>query len=256
MGQKDLARRNDMPFKTITVEVKEDRIGFVTLNRPERKNAISVEMRKALSDLLRGWKDDPGIGVVIFTGSGDTFTAGFDLSEFKNPALLAEIFETSARYHRDLWYFPKPTIAAINGPALAGGFDFVKLCDVRICSPKAIFGHPEVKFGIPPLFTPLRWIVGEGSARDLCFTGRRIDGAEAHRIGLVSELVPEERLLEKAMEFARVMLEAPVAALRQGKEFMVNCQGRDFESSFSVEHDVVFQEFLLKKSSEALSKKG
>jgi len=245
-----------MPFKTITAEVKEGRIGFVTLNRPDRKNAISVEMRKALSDLFRGWKDDPGIGVVIFTGAGDTFSAGFDLSEFKNPALLAEIFETSARYHRDLWYFPKPTIAAINGPALAGGFDFVKLCDLRICSPKALFGHPEIKFGIPPLITPLRWIVGEGMARDLCFTGRRIDGAEAHRIGFVSEVVPGDRLVERAMEIARLMLEAPVAALRQGKEFMLNCQGRDFESSFSVEHDVVFQEFLLKKATEALGKKG
>jgi hypothetical protein len=72
----------------------------------------------------------------------------------------------------------------------------------------------------------------------------------------VSELVPEDRLLERAMEFARLMLEAPVAALRQGKEFMVNCQGRDFESSFSVEHDVVFQEFLLKRAAEALVKKG
>lgn len=244
-----------MAFKTITAEVREDRIGFVTLNRPERKNAISVEMRKALSDLLRGWRDDPRIGVVIFTGAGDTFSAGFDLSEFKNPALLAEIFDTSARYHRDLWYFPKPTIAAVNGPALAGGFDFVKLCDLRICSSRAVFGHPEVKFGIPPLFTPLRWIVGEGMARDLCFTGRRIDGAEAHRIGLVSEVVPDDRLVERAMDFARLMLEAPAAALRQGKEFMVNCQGRDFESSFSVEHDVVFQEFLLKRAAEALGKK-
>ena len=235
-----------MPFKTITAEIKEDRIGFVTLNRPERRNAISVEMRKALSDLLRDWKEDPGIGVVIFTGAGDTFSAGFDLSEFKNPSLLPEIFETSARYHRDLWYFPKPTIAAINGPALAGGFDFVKLCDLRICSPRALFGHPEIKFGIPPLITPLRWIVGEGMARDLCFTGKRIDANEAYRIGLVSEVVGEDRLLPRALEIAKTMLEAPAAALRQGKEFMVNCQGRDFESSFSVEHDVVFREFLLK----------
>jgi len=244
-----------MAYRTIIAEIKEGGVGLLTLNRPDRKNAISVEMRKAISDLLRGWKDDPGIGVVIFTGAGDTFSAGFDLSEFKKPALLAEIFETSARYHRDLWYFPKPTIAAINGPALAGGFDFVKLCDLRICSPKALFGHPEIKFGIPPLITPLRWIVGEGMARDLCLTGRWIDGAEAHRIGLVSEVVPGDRLVERAMEIARVMLEAPAAALRQGKEFMVNCQGRDFESSFSVEHDVVFQEFLLKKASEALGKK-
>jgi len=244
-----------MPYRTITAEVKEGRIGFVTLNRPDRKNAISIEMRKALSDLLRGWREDPGIGVVIFTGAGDTFSAGFDLGEFKNPALLAEIFETSARYHRDLWYFPKPTIVAVNGPALAGGFDFVKLCDLRICSPGALFGHPEVKFGIPPLWTPLRWIVGEGMARDLCFTGRRINGAEAHRIGLVSEVVAAERLVERAMEIAGLMLEAPVAALRQGKEFMLNCQSRDFESSFSVEHDVVFQEFLLKKAAEALGKK-
>ena len=244
-----------MDYRTIRVEVKEGLVGLLTLNRPERKNAISVEMRRELSVCLKAWREDPAVGVVVITGAGDTFTAGFDLGEFKNPALLNEIFQTSARYHRDLWYFPKPTIAAVNGPALAGGFDFVKLCDLRICSPGALFGHPEIKFGIPPLITPLRWIVGEGLARDLCLTGRRMDAAEAHRIGLVSEVVPAEKLLERALAIAKTMLEAPAAALRQGKEFMVNCQGRDFESSFSVEHDVVFQEFLLKKAAEALGKK-
>jgi enoyl-CoA hydratase/carnithine racemase len=155
-------RRSTMEFRTIEAVAKQGRIGIITLNRPGKRNAISIEMRREVSSCLRDWKESETVGTVIFTGSGEAFSAGFDLGEFKHPALYNEIYKTSAQYHRDIWYFPKPTIAAVNGPALAGGFDLAKLCDLRVCSKTAVFGHPEIKFGIPPLLTPLRWIVGEG----------------------------------------------------------------------------------------------
>jgi enoyl-CoA hydratase/carnithine racemase len=221
------------------------------LNRPEKRNAISIEMRREISACLKGWQESEAVGAIIFTGSGEVFTAGFDLSEFTQPALYADIYETSARYHRDIWYFPKPTIAAVNGPALAGGFDLAKLCDLRICSKTAVFGHPEIKFGVPPLLTPLRWIVGEGMARDLCMTGRRIDATEAYRAGLVSEVVDGDKLMERACRLALTILEAPMSALHFIKTYMLDHANRGFEEAFSIEHDRAFHEFLLRKKNES-----
>jgi enoyl-CoA hydratase len=221
------------------------------LNRPEKRNAISIEMRCEISACLKGWQESEAVGAIIFTGSGEVFTAGFDLSEFTQPALYADIYETSARYHRDIWYFPKPTIAAVNGPALAGGFDLAKLCDLRICSETAVFGHPEIKFGVPPLLTPLRWIVGEGMARDLCMTGRRIDATEAYRAGLVSEVVDGDKLMERACRIALTILEAPMSALHFIKTYMLDHANRGFEEAFSIEHDRAFHEFLLRKKNES-----
>ncbi len=243
-----------MDLKTVQIVELAGGIAILTLNRPERRNAISVEMRHEIMECMRKWKESQTVGVMIITGSGDAFSAGFDLTEFSHPERFSEIFETSSRYHRDLWHFPKPVIAAINGPALAGGFDLAKLCDIRICSPKAVFGHPEIKFGIPPLVTPLRWIIGEGLARHLCLTGKRVDAIEACRIGLVSEVVEEGKLLERAVKIATEIMETPVEALKRTKGLMIECSGRDFEESFCQEHDRVFQEYLLKRASESMKK--
>ena len=171
-----------MEPRTIRLDVA-DGVATLTLHRPDRRNAISIEMRDEISATLGAWRDDPAVGAVVLTGDGAAFSAGFDLDEFRQPERFAALFASSSRYHRDVWSFPKPVVAAVNGPAMGGGFDLACLCDVRIASSRAAFGHPEIKFGAPPLFTPLRWIVGDGIARDLCLTGRRIDAAEAHRPG-------------------------------------------------------------------------
>jgi enoyl-CoA hydratase/carnithine racemase len=244
-----------MDLKTVQTVELTGGIAILTLNRPERRNAISVEMRREIIACLRKWKDSQTVGVLIITGSGEAFSAGFDLTEFRHSELFSEVFETSSQYHRDLWYFPKPTIAAVNGPALAGGFDLAKLCDIRIGSPQAVFGHPEIKFGIPPLVTPLRWIIGEGLARHLCLTGRRVDAMEACRIGLISEVVEGEKLLERAVKIATEIMETPLEALRMTKQLMIECSGRGFEESFCQEHDRVFQGYLLKKASESMKSK-
>lgn len=244
-----------MNFQTIKTEIRQTRIGIITMNRPEKRNAISIEMRREISACLKGWQESETVGAIIFTGSGEAFSAGFDLSEFTHPALYPEIYETSARYHRDIWYFPKPTIAAVNGLALAGGFDLAKLCDLRICAKGAVFGHPEIKFGVPPLLTPLRWIVGEGMARDLCMTGRRIDATEAYRAGLVSEVVDGDKLMESACRLALTILEAPMHALRFIKTNMLDHANRGFEESFCIEHDRAFQEFLQMKKAESGNEK-
>jgi hypothetical protein len=120
---------------------------------------------------------------------------------------------------------PQATIAAINGVAFGGGFDLALLCHIRIAVPNAQFAHPEIKFGAPPLFTPLQWIVGAGIARDLCLTGRRIDAAEAHRIGLVNAIADADSLLDEAISTARVMAEAPQAAVEATKRYLTSLTG-------------------------------
>ena len=225
------------------------------MNRPEKRNAISIRMRREISACLARWKDSPAVGVVVVTGAGDAFSAGFDLPEFSQPDHFDELLASSSQYHRDVWNFPKPTIAAINGVALGGGFDLATLCDVRIGAETCAFAHPEIKFGTPPLFTPLRWIVGDGRARELCLTGRKVAASEALRIGLLSEVVAKGRLLERAFEIAAAILEAPAETLAFTKAYLAGNSGQDFEESFRIEHDEAFRKFLLKKAREGLVKK-
>lgn len=235
-----------MEYQTITVE-KAGKTGVLTLNRPDARNALSILMRREISRALEEMKGGAGIEALVITGAGNGFCAGFDLKEFTQSELREEIVESSRKYHHDLWEFPKPVVAAINGAALGGGFDLATLCDIRICSGNASFAHPEIKFGGPPLFTPLRWIIGHGLARDLCLTGRKIGAEDALRMGLVSEVVAEGAAPARAIEIARVITEAPAAALAVTKSYMISNAGINFGESFALEHDEPFNKFLLNK---------
>ncbi len=240
------------PYETIHADVDGGGIAVLTLNRPARRNAISIRMRQEISHCLAEWADSGRVGAAVLTGAGPVFSAGFDLSEFRDPARFDALLDSSSRYHRDVWRFPKPVVAAVNGPAVGGGFDLATLCDIRICAPAASFAHPEVKFGAPPLVTPLRWIVGDGHARDLALTGRSIDSPEALRIGLVTRIVDAGRLVEEAVQVARGILEAPPETLRFLKETFSAAGGKDFESSFRVEHDAAFRTILLPRARKGL----
>ena len=230
--------------RDIDTEVADDGIATLTLARPERRNALSIKLRDEITDQLDNWATDPAVRAVVLTGSGSTFCAGFDLDEFAQADLAVRIRDSSRCYHLAVWEFPKPLVAAINGPAVAGGLDLSVLCDFRIASATAVFGHPEIKFGAPPLFTPLQWIVGVGIARELCLTGRRIDADEALRIGLINRISEPARVLDDALAMARTIIEAPQAALECAKRYLVSSPSATFEEAFAVEHDAVFDEFL------------
>ena len=229
----------------LSADIHPDGIAVLRLDAPERRNALSIAMRDAISDILEAWATDERVRVVVLTAKGSTFCAGFDLKEFAEPDLARTIRDSSRRYHLAVWQFPKPVIAAVNGPAFGGGFDLCLLCDMRIATPTASFAHPEIKFGAPPLFTPLQWIVGAGIARELCLTGRRVDATEAHRLGLVNTIVDQDRLEGEAMATARVMAEAPQPALEATKRYLVSNAGVTFPEAFEFEHDRVFDRFLL-----------
>lgn len=209
---------------------RDDTVATITLNRPEKRNALNTALRDEIRAALEELEADDGVSVAIITGAGPVFCAGFDTSEFASTP-PAEIFagESAVRYHHRLQHFGKPLVAAINGPAMGGGFDIAALCDVRIAAEGAAFGHPEIKFGAPALFGPLAAIIGGGLARDLCLSGRRIDALEALRIGLVSKVVAPDQLLDEAKAVARTIAEAPAATLRSMKAAILEATSWKFQ---------------------------
>ncbi len=178
------------------------------LSRPERKNALSIALRDAMSDALDGFRDDPGVRVVLVSGSGNAFSAGFDLDEFTVPELTDELWASSDRWHRTLLEFPLPLVAAVNGPAYGGGFDLAVMCDVRIAAASARFAHPEHSFS-QVVYGPLHDLVGGAVARDLALTGRRVEASEALALGLVSRVVADDELAAAARAVAGEIALAP-----------------------------------------------
>jgi enoyl-CoA hydratase/carnithine racemase len=169
----------------------------LTLNRPEKRNALSVALRDAISVALGDLAGDEQMKCVVLTGSGSVFCAGFDLTEFTraagDDAFGRELWASSDRYHDTVLRFPLPTIAAVNGPALAGGFDLAILCDLRIASSTARFAHPERTFG-DVVYGPLHDVVGGAVARELTIGGRELDAREALAVHLVGEVVAPDAL--------------------------------------------------------------
>jgi enoyl-CoA hydratase len=195
----------------IIVEGPQDGVAIITLNRPEKKNALSIALRDEISDALQALAADDALKCLIVTGAGDAFCAGFDLKEFervREPGFGEKLWASSDRYHRACLAFPLPMIAAVNGTAVAGGFDLAVMCDLRVASSAARFGHPEVTFG-DVVYGPLHDLVGGAVARDLCFTGRIIDAEEALALRVVSRVVPPAELMETARQFAGQIARAP-----------------------------------------------
>jgi enoyl-CoA hydratase len=171
----------------------------LTLNRPDKRNALSVALRDAISDALDSLANDESIKCVVFTGAGSVFCAGFDLSEFtraaEDEAFGRELWASSDRYHDTVLRYPLPTIAAINGPALAGGFDLAIMCDLRIASTTARFAHPERTFG-DVVYGPLHDLVGGAVARELTIGGREVNAEEAFAVHLVGEVLEPDALVD------------------------------------------------------------
>jgi len=198
----------------------------VTLNRPDKRNAISYEL---IEDLLAALDEvsKSSAQVLIFTGVGKAFCSGMDLESLKalagrSPEQNLTDSQTMAHLFRSLYDFSKPTIAAVNGAAIAGGCGLATLCDFTLAVPEARFGYTEVRIGFVPAIvsTFLLRQVGEKQARDLLLTGRIIGADEAHRIGLINEIVSAEKLMERARELAAQLMENSPASLASTKRLL------------------------------------
>jgi methylglutaconyl-CoA hydratase len=203
-----------------------DAVATITLNRPEKRNAISAEM---IAELLASFDEvetSPAQALII-TGSGKAFCSGMDLDALKalatqSPQQHLEDARTLARLCRRLWSFPKPTIAAVNGHAIAGGCGIATLCDLTIAVPEAKFGYPEVRIGFLPAVVSIFLVrqIGEKQARDLLLTGKTIDAAEALRLGLITQIAPPEELMKAAHDLAATLLASSPTSLRVTKKLL------------------------------------
>ncbi len=195
-----------------------DGVARITLNRPGKRNALSVALRDEVSDALDTLGAHEAVKTVVITGAGEVFSAGFDLKEFQVPDIgfQERLWESSDRFHRTVLHFPLPLVAAVNGPALAGGFDLAVMCDIRVAATTARFAHPEITFG-DVVYGPLRDLVGGAVARELCFTGRAVDAEEAHRLHLVARVVPSADLEAAVAEVTAQITQAPREVLLRTK---------------------------------------
>jgi enoyl-CoA hydratase/carnithine racemase len=227
------------------IAAKEDSIAILQLNRIASANALSTEFRKEIIEELEILEKDDAIKVVIITGTGKFFCAGFDLNEFLtvDSADAPDLIKSADALFGKINFYKKPTIAAINGPALAGGMDLAAVCDIRIASEKAIFGGPEIKF-VPALYGTYARIVGEGRARELVLTGKIITAKEALEIGLINKITTPETLLEEAKKMAKMIAEAPLYVLQVERRVIQEVQGKNLTDSVDMENKV-FHEIML-----------
>jgi enoyl-CoA hydratase len=199
-----------MSYANLTYDVA-DRIATITVNRPDKLNALNDATIAELGLAIDAAVADHAVGAVILTGAGRAFVAGADISELasQTPLIAQRRARAGQAVFRRFETSPKPTIAAVNGFALGGGCELAMSCHVRIASEKAKFGQPEAKLGIVPGFggsQRLPQLVGRGAALKLLLTGDMIDAVEAHRLGLADEVVPVDALTERTRALATTML--------------------------------------------------
>jgi enoyl-CoA hydratase/carnithine racemase len=234
--------------RLVSVEL-DGTVGRLRLHRPAKRNALTAQMRQDLTIFLGQLASDDRVKVVTLMGDGGYFCSGYDRHELHAAApgeLRSAITADSAALHRAVAHFPKPLIAGIDGYALGAGFDIAMMCDIRIATERAQFGHVEVPEGGIALYTPMLRAVGATWARELCLTGRRIDSATANRIGVVSEVVSPEDLAEAVDREAQLVSQAALRTLMytkslfstrdQTEEWLIREHDEAFNSGFLIGH--------------------
>jgi methylglutaconyl-CoA hydratase len=224
-------------YTTLLLELNGD-IAHLTLNRPDKRNAISTVMIAELQSALDAI-ERTHTRVVILTGAGKAFCAGMDLDMLaaiakQTPSENQEDSRRIAKLLRRIWSFPRPMIAAVNGAAYAGGCGIATLCDFTLASTESRFGYTEVKIGFIPAIVSvfLTRQVGQKRSRDLLLTGRIITPAEAKEFGLVTEVVPADRLTERAHELAGEIISASPGSVTRAKHLLISSEAA------GVDHDL------------------
>lgn len=228
-----------MSYKTLQFDV-DGELATITLSRPDRRNAISPEMIEDIFGVLDEAERSEA-RVVILTGAGKAFCAGMDLEALRTLAAqtqeqhVIDAEHMGKMFHR-VYSFPKPLIAAVNGPAIAGGTGLATLCDFTLAVPEAKFGYTEVRIGFLPAVVSVFLLrqVGEKATRELLLTGRIFDAVEAQRLGLVTEVVPAGRLLEAARELAQALISSSPTSLRITKRLILQSNAKEIERDLAV----------------------
>ena len=212
-------------------------VARITLNRPDKRNAITSEMMSALRDALQRASDDTTIRVLLIRGAGKDFCAGLDLSEVLKSAEDESASIASARRLGDLYIamrrHPKPIIAAVQGRALGGGAGIATASDLIIAAESAQFGYPEVKLGFLPAIvtTMLRRAVNERQAMELALTGEPLSASRAHAIGLINRVYPDAEFDDSVERYVAGLAEHPATAMSLSKRLLYETDGMSFQAS-------------------------
>jgi enoyl-CoA hydratase len=198
-------------MELVLVDRRDDGVAVVTLNRPDKRNALSIDMRAQLATVYAQLGEDEAVGAILLTGGGSAFCSGMDVTQFGGDrANREQIVETSTALFRSVALSPVPSVAFVNGPAVAGGFALALLCDLRIAAPDATFGFPELGRHIPPSYAAATAALPEPVARELCLTGRVVDARDAVSLGVASQT----GILDDAISLAAQIAAAPRSATR------------------------------------------
>jgi enoyl-CoA hydratase/carnithine racemase len=225
---------------------KRDRIAYVTINRPEARNAIDPDVHRLMVEAWADFRDDDSVDVAILTGAGDAFCAGADLKTYIPPLIggaspdrIREIVELGLNgFTRGMHRIPKPIIGAINGWALAGGLETALACDIRVASERAMFGSFEARRGFHHGDGGLVRLVntcGVGVAMQMLLTAEPIDAQRALACNMVTKVVPHERLMEEAELTARQILRNSQAAVRSAKQTILDVIGQPLDFQLRTE---------------------
>ncbi|MBW6494380.1 MAG: enoyl-CoA hydratase [Burkholderiaceae bacterium] len=221
-----------MPYEMILVEVR-DRVGLITINRPKQLNALNDAVMDEIGAALIAFDADDGIGAIVITGSEKAFAAGADIGAMASFSFVdAYKGDYITRNWETIRRVRKPVIAAVAGFALGGGCELAMMCDIIIAADSARFGQPEIKLGVIPGAGGTQRLpraVSKAKAMDLCLTARMMDATEAERAGLVSRVVPAERLLDEAMAVAQLIAGFSLPAVMMAKEAI----NRAYETTLS-----------------------
>ena len=225
-------------------------VAVVTLRRPEKRNALSIELRMELADAFAALSKNDDIGCVVLTGAGNAFCSGMDTSQFGGDhANRRRLVETSTLAFQAVGDCERPVVAAVNGPALAGGFALALLCDLRIASQAATFGYPELPRGIPPSYAAARAVLPATVAQELCLTGRLVRATEAQRLGIVREVVSGD-VVPRAVALAERVSGLPRKAILETKR-RTQLERRHLWGFLFDEEERVFRRALLGEEEEA-----
>jgi enoyl-CoA hydratase len=246
-----------MDYENLTYEL-DDHVAVLTYDRPEQRNAVSRAMNAELHHAWKRFRDDPEAFVLVITGAGDAFCAGWDLQDAADwPRPDWDEYRThiyaadgDCGYTRRVDVF-KPVIAAVNGWAVAAGLENALLADIRIVAESAVFGALERRWNIVAgdgMTVRLPLVVGWAKAMELIITGRPVSSEEALRIGLANEVVPDGEVLPRALELAREIAALPQGAIRTDKETMIRNVGRTFEERLRNEVEVAISMFWRRDS--------
>ncbi len=234
-----------MSYEFITVETKA-RVGLITLNRPKQMNALNAKLMQELGRALRAFDADAGVGAIVIAGNEKAFAAGADIAAMKDFSYMdAYLGDYITRDWEDILSIRKPVIAAVAGYALGGGNEVAMMCDIVIAADNAKFGQPEINLGALPGSGGTQRLpraVGKAKAMDMCLSARMMDAQEAERAGLVSRVVPPEKLMEEALALAEKIAGYSLPVVMMIKEAV----NRAYETTLS--EGVLFERRLFHSS--------